>query len=263
MAGRGEDRAVLAHLSSHGRASFAFTDRAGGVSRPPFDELNLARHVGDDAHAVESNRSRLAESIGLPADRVVYMNQVHGADVAVVDGARPWRPEEAPPVDAMVTTQPGVALAVMVADCVPVLLADAERGVVGVAHAGRPGLAAGVVPAVVAAMRELGADRLDALIGPSVCGACYEVPETMRDEVAAAVPAAWATTRQGTPAVDVPAGVLAQLRALDVRAQRVSVRDAAADPGDGWRCTLEDPAFFSYRRDRTTGRFAGLVWTHE
>lgn len=241
---------MIVHASTHGGARFAFTGRAGGASQPPFHDLNLARHVGDEPAAVEKNRGLLAEEIGLPSDRVVYMNQVHGADVAFVDG--PWADADAPPsVDAMVTSQRGLALAVLVADCVPILLADPRAGVIGVAHAGRPGMAAGVVPAVVAAMREAGADDIAAQIGPAVCGGCYEVPADMRADVAAVVPESWATTRAGMPALDVPAGVQAQLRAAGVRSQP-----------SGWAapCTIEDPAFFSYRRERTTGRFAGLVW---
>jgi YfiH family protein len=237
---------VLTYDEDADGARFAFTDRYGGVSTGPYMELNLGGHVGDDAAAVVANRRRVAERIGMPAGQVLYMNQVHGADVAVVDG--PWE-GRAPDVDAMITSRPGVVLAVLVADCVPVLLADRTAGVVGVAHAGRPGLAAGVVPAILAAMHERGAGEIRARIGPSVCGRCYEVPDAMRAEVAAQVPQSWAVTRRGTPALDVAAGVEAQLRsggAVDV------VRSDA--------CTVEDLSLYSYRRDRTTGRQAGLVW---
>jgi hypothetical protein len=131
---------------------------------------------------------------------------------------------------------------------VPVLLADAEAGVVGAAHAGRPGLAAGVVPATLARMRDLGASVVTAWVGPHVCGACYEVPEEMRDEVGALVPEAVATTSWGTPSLDLGAGVRAQLAAGGV-----SVVDAA-------RCTRESPDLYSYRRDGLrAGRQAGLV----
>jgi YfiH family protein len=154
-------------------------------------------------------------------------------------------------VDAVVTARRGLALAVLTADCTPVLLADPVAGVAGAAHAGRPGLVAGVVPAVVEAMTGLGArpERMLAHIGPSVCGLCYEVPERMRAEVAEVVPEAWATTRQGTPAVDVAAGVLAQLG-------RMGVTDAKRSGV----CTLESADHFSYRREHVTGRLAGYVW---
>ncbi|MFH8785549.1 peptidoglycan editing factor PgeF [Streptomyces roseoverticillatus] len=241
-------------------AHFAFTDRWGGVSAAPFDELNLGGAVGDDPAAVRANRERAAVSLGLDPADVVWMNQVHGRDVAVVDG--PWHggtsragqamgDAEVPAVDGVVTARRGLALAVLTADCTPVLLADPVAGIAGAAHAGRPGLVAGVVPATVEKMITLGADpaRIVARTGPAVCGLCYEVPEKMRDDVAAVVPEAWATTRQGTPAVDVAAGVRAQLARLGVMMS-----------GQSHICTLESADHFSYRRERTTGRLASYVW---
>ncbi|MEU1052430.1 peptidoglycan editing factor PgeF [Streptomyces sp. NPDC005876] len=230
-------------------AHFAFTDRWGGVSAVPYEELNLGGAVGDDPAAVRANRERAAGSLGLDAARVVWMNQVHGAEVAVVD--EPWGDRPVPSVDAVVTAARGLALAVLTADCVPVLLADPVAGVAAAAHAGRPGLVAGVVPAAVRAMTELGADpaRIVARTGPAVCGRCYEVPERMRAEVAAVAPGAYAETSWGTPAVDVAAGVHAQL-------DRLGVRDRERSPV----CTRESKDHFSYRRDRTTGRLAGYVW---
>ncbi|MFF3426142.1 peptidoglycan editing factor PgeF [Streptomyces sp. NPDC002602] len=232
-------------------AHFAFTDRWGGVSAVPYEELNLGGAVGDDPAAVRANRATAARSLGLAPELVIWMNQVHGRDVAVVDG--PWDAEREaiPSVDAVVTARRGLALAVLTADCVPVLLADPVAGIAGAAHAGRPGLVAGVVPATVEAMIALGADlgRLVARTGPAVCGRCYEVPAEMRDAVAEVVPAAWAETSWGTPAVDVVAGVHAQLA-------RAGVANADRSPV----CTLESRDHFSYRRDRVTGRLAGYVW---
>lgn len=242
------DRVLSRHETLPGARAgvhLAVTGRHGGVSGAPYDELNLGGHVGDEPAAVRENRDRVAAAIGVPSERVLYMNQVHGREVAVVDG--PWD-GEAPEVDALVTSVPGLALAVLVADCVPVLLADPDTGVIGVAHAGRPGLVAGVVPATVAAMREAGARRIRARIGPAVCGECYEVPAQLQADVVARVPEAVATTRQGTPAVDVPGGVVAQLGAEGVEVER-------------WNsCTLESDDYFSHRGRRPTGRFAGLVW---
>ncbi|MQY16776.1 Polyphenol oxidase [Streptomyces sp. RB5] len=228
----------------------AFTDRWGGVSRPPFDELNLGGAVGDDPEAVRENRRRAAEKTGLDPDRVVWMNQVHGNDVAEITA--PWKDREVPRTDGVVTREPGLALAVLTADCTPVLLADADAGVIGAAHAGRPGLLAGVVPATVAAMRALGADpaRITAHLGPAVCGACYEVPEAMRAEAAAQIPESYATTTWGTPAIDIGAGVTAQLTALGVA--RITNSPV---------CTRESADHFSYRRDKTTGRLASYIWT--
>ncbi|MEU2558018.1 peptidoglycan editing factor PgeF [Streptomyces longispororuber] len=231
-------------------AHFAFTDRWGGVSAVPYEELNLGGAVGDDPDAVRRNRDLAATALGVDPARVVWMNQVHGRDVAVVDG--PWPGDrEVPAVDAVVTAERGLALAVLTADCTPVLLADPVAGVAAAAHAGRPGMVAGVVPAAVEAMVELGArpERIVARTGPAVCGRCYEVPADMRADVAAVEPAAHAETSWGTPAVDVTAGVHAQL-------ERLGVRDREQSPV----CTLESGDHFSYRRDRVTGRLAGYVW---
>lgn len=252
---------MIGRRESVGGAHFAFTDRWGGVSAAPYEELNLGGAVGDAPEAVRGNRELAAKSLGLDAGRVVWMNQVHGADVAVV--GEPWgmgvppleRSREGgssvPEVDAIVTTRRGLALAVLTADCVPVLLADPVAGVAAAAHAGRPGMVKGIVPAAVRAMVELGAEpeRIVARTGPAVCGRCYEVPEHMRAEVAAVEPAAYADTSWGTPAVDVSAGVHAQL-------DRLGVCDRAKSPV----CTLESEDHFSYRRDRTTGRLASYVW---
>ncbi|WP_328683888.1 peptidoglycan editing factor PgeF [Streptomyces sp. NBC_00343] len=230
-------------------AHFAFTDRWGGVSAVPYEELNLGGAVGDDPDAVRANRELAAKSLGLDPALVVWMNQVHGRDVAVVE--EPWGTSDIPSVDAVVTARRGLALAVLTADCTPVLLADPVAGIAGAAHAGRPGMLAGVVPAAVAAMVELGADpaRIVARTGPAVCGRCYEVPADMRADVAAVEPAAYAETSWGTPAVDVTAGAHAQL-------DRLGVRDREQSPV----CTRESGDHFSYRRDRTTGRLASYVW---
>ena len=240
---------MIGQRESVSGAHFAFTDRWGGVSAAPYEELNLGGAVGDDPDAVRTNRELAAKSLGLDAARVVWMNQVHGADVVVVSS--PWGERPVPEVDAVVTAERGLALAVLTADCVPVLLADPVAGIVAAAHAGRPGLVAGVVPAALRAMTGLGADpdRIVARTGPAVCGRCYEVPEEMRADVAAVEPAAHAETSWGTPAVDVAAGVHAQL-------DRLQVRDRQQSPV----CTLESDDHFSYRRDRSTGRLAGYVW---
>lgn len=232
-----------------GRVRFAFSDRHGGVSSPPYGSLNLAGHVGDDPAAVTANRLLAAKRLGVGRDRVVYLNQVHGKDVAVA--REPWPDAEMPTADASVTGRAGLVLAIMVADCTPVLLADPVAGVAGAAHAGRPGMAAGVVPATIEAMVELGADpaRILAYTGPAVCGGCYEVPEDMRAQVADREPESWATTRKGTAAVDVPGGVWAQLK-----------RAGVAGGHRSQTCAMESADHYSYRREGVTGRFAGFVW---
>ncbi len=226
------------------------TTRAGGVSAPPFDTFNLGDHVGDDPAAVAANRRRLATTIGLGEDRVVWMNQVHSDHVVVVD--EPVR--DRTPVDktdALVTTTPRLALAVVTADCVPVLMADARAGVVAAVHAGRVGAAKGVVARAVEAMESVGAHAADisALLGPAVSGRNYEVPEAMAAEVEQSLPGSRTTTATGTPGLDLRAGIARQLTALGVTAIDV-------DP----RCTVEDPNLFSHRRDAPTGRLASLVW---
>ncbi|WP_340380748.1 peptidoglycan editing factor PgeF [Streptomyces sp. SS7] len=240
---------MIGQRESVSGAHFAFTDRWGGVSAAPYEELNLGGAVGDDTAAVHANRQLAARSLGLDPSDVVWMNQVHGADAAVVE--EPWGDRPVPRVDAIVTGRRGLALAVLTADCTPVLLADPVAGVAAAAHAGRPGMVAGIVPAAVRAMVELGAEpsRIVARTGPAVCGRCYEVPEQMRAEVAAVEPAAHAETSWGTPAVDVTAGVHAQL-------DRLGVCDREQSPV----CTRESGDHFSYRRDRATGRLAGYVW---
>jgi YfiH family protein len=157
----------------------------------------------------------------------------------------------APEADAMVSR--GVPLAVMVADCIPVLLAGESPGgpVLAAVHAGRPGLANGVIPAAVDSMNTLGATGIRAWLGPSICGSCYEVPAPLQAEVAAVVPASRSTTSWGTPGLDLPAGARSQL-------EQAGVGVEYSGP-----CTLETPSLFSYRRNKNTGRFAGVVWCHD
>ena len=224
------------------------TDRRGGRSRSPYDSFNLGDHVGDDPADVAANRSRVARELGVGEDRLVWMDQVHGTRVAVVDGPRD---SAVPATDALVTATPGLVLCVLVADCVPVLLADHETGVVAAVHAGREGVRQGVVPAALSAMASLGARarHVTALLGPAVCGACYEVPEEMQREVARLAPAAAVRTRKGTPGLDLRAGIAEILG-------KAGIPEVVQDP----RCTVEDQAMFSHRRDGVTGRQAGLVW---
>jgi len=205
---------------------------------------NLAFHVGDDADAVRAHRAALEDRLG--AGPVQYMSQVHGNEVALVENVT--RGSDAPVADGLVSR--GLPLAVMVADCVPILLAGESDGapVLAAVHAGRPGLAAGVVPAALERMRELGAGNIKAWLGPSVCGRCYEVPAGLRDDVAGLVPATFAETSWGTPALDLPAGVSAQLAAAGVP---VLYRG---------ECTMENDNLYSHRRAPGEGRLAGLIW---
>jgi polyphenol oxidase len=224
------------------------TTRAGGVSLPPFDTFNLGDHVGDDPNAVAANRSRLAKGIGLPAKRLVWMNQVHGDRIEIVDRPRDTAFDD---TDGLVTATARLALVVVTADCVPVLMADGRAGVAAAVHAGRVGAQRGVVARAVEAMLSLGAQAGDisALLGPAVSGANYEVPAEMAAEVEAALPGSRTTTSRGTPGLDLRAGIACQLRDL-------GVTSIDADP----RCTVEDPTLFSHRRAAPTGRLASLIW---
>ena len=212
------------------RVDVAFTDSSLDLQglRPGFPEL---------LHGLETD-------LGV---RFARLTQVHGDGVVVVDA--PMALGEVPEGDALVTTTRGLGLMVRVADCVPVVLADPRAGVVAVAHAGRAGLVLDVVTRTVEAMREHGAGAISGWLGPHVCGGCYEVPEQLRDEVAAVVPESSATTTWGTPALDVGAGVRAQLDR------------AGVDLAEVGGCTREDAGLHSYRRDgQASGRMAGLVW---
>lgn len=225
-----------------------FTSRAGGVSDSPYGSFNLGDHVGDDPEAVAANRKRLAGIIGVDESRLIWMEQLHTNTVTVVDGPRS-APVEA--TDAVVTNVDKLALCVLVADCVPVLLADPEAGVVAAAHAGRLGARNGIIPATVKAMASLGATpaNTQALLGPAAAGCSYEVPQEMADDVERHLPGSRTLTNDGTPGLDIRAGLIRQLMSLGITA-------IDADPRD----TIADTDFFSYRRDGTTGRQAGVVW---
>ena len=228
------------------------TTRSGGVSIAPYDDanggggLNLGTHVGDAPEAVARNRALLRAL--LPAEPA-WLTQVHGTrvlDASTVAGA--------PEADASIATQPGVVCAIMTADCMPVLLADAAGRVVGAAHAGWRGLAAGVLQNTVAAMREAGADQILAWLGPGIGPQSFEVGEDVRDAFAHLGPAADnafnPTAKPGKFLADLPALARLVLAGLGV--------SGVAGGGD---CTVADARrFYSYRRDRVTGRMASLIW---
>lgn len=181
--------------------------------------------------------------------RVLNAYQVHSARVVEVGPHTDPRQLARVEADALVSAAPGIGLAVRAADCLPVLFADSEHGLIGAAHAGRVGLGAGVLAATVAALAALGACDLRAWIGPHICGECYEVPEELRAEFSAELPQASSQTSWGTPSLDLGAAAAAQLAALGVEVNRV-------DP-----CTRTTPWLHSYRRDgAAAGRQAGVVW---
>jgi YfiH family protein len=214
-----------------------FTKRTGGVSHGAFASLNLGTHVGDVLDDVLKNREILAAKVG-PTQ---YMNQVHGDRIALIEEVT----DEAPTADALVTGIPGISLAVMVADCIPLLLTSKES--VAAVHVGRRGLVNDITRKTISVMRDMGAGQITAIMGPAICGQCYEVSEEIFHEVRAAHPFAESKTLQGTFALDLPA----------------ALRSVLGDEGiaivNKFECTVENPELFSYRRDGITGRQAGVI----
>jgi YfiH family protein len=199
--------------------------------------LNLAQHVGDSAETVSLNRQLLSKITG----PIQFMNQVHGDEVVEIKSLI-----DDPTCDGLITRVPGIALAVMVADCIPLLLTSTT--VVGAVHVGRRGLMNSVAVKTIESMRKLGAAQIHAQLGPSICGRCYEVPQDLADEVIAKHPAASSLTNNLTPALDLPRALIAELVAHDVTYEASPI------------CTLENDEYFSYRRHNITGRNAGVVW---
>lgn len=229
----------------------AFTTVHGGVSAGPWAGLNLGPNTEDEPRRVLANRALLERELGA---RVAFASQVHGADVGHVQAPPAPSSTSCGTFDALLISRAGLAVGVLVADCVPILLADPVARVGAAVHAGRRGVEEGVVQNAVDRMLAAGArtDQLRAAVGPAACGRCYEVPQQMQDEVAGRVPEARSETSWGTPALDLPSAASAQLARAGVR----TIENVA-------RCTIEDEHFYSYRRaGRTgspTGRFAGVV----
>ncbi|MCZ2496328.1 peptidoglycan editing factor PgeF [Xylophilus sp. Kf1] len=236
-----------------------FTTRAGGVSAAPFDRLNLGDHVGDDAAAVAENRRRFSAATGAGP---VFLQQPHGIGCVDLDH---WTPGTPPSADACTTTVAARACTVMVADCLPLLFCDPRGRVVGAAHAGWRGLAAGVVEACVAALRARLGDAeapLLAWLGPCIGPAAFEVG----DEVRSAFTREDAGARACFEAGAADGKFLADLAGLARRRlARAGVRDVFGNDGAAGWCTVADASrFFSHRRDAarlgSTGRMAAGIW---
>jgi purine-nucleoside/S-methyl-5'-thioadenosine phosphorylase / adenosine deaminase len=228
-----------------------FTLRTGGASRSPYDSFNLAAHVGDEADAVAQNRDRLRREQALPGEPL-WLEQVHGTRVVDADHAR-GEPQEPPGPrgDAAVSRQPGTVLAVLVADCLPVLLAARDGSAVAVAHAGWRGLSAGVLEATVASLAAHA--PLQAWLGPAISAARFEVgAEVLAAFVAQdrAAGAAFTPNARGRWQCDLRALARARLAALGVESIHADLS-----------CCYDEPQrFYSYRRDGATGRMAALIW---
>lgn len=219
--------------------NFRFTDSAGGKSAGAFHSRNLASHVGDDPASVELNRRLLSEEIGRP---IQFMNQVHGNIVEVIDEYT----QLPPTADALVTTNLNIALAVMVADCIPLLLTN--QGSIAAVHVGRKGLLNGVTQSALSVMSDIAPSTITAIIGPSICGTCYEVSDDVYEEVTSAFPRSMSRTPGGGLALNLVAALSYELESNGVRVL------------DRTGCTVEDRSLFSYRRDGVTGRQVGLIW---
>ena len=216
---------------------YRFTKRTGGQSHGAFASLNLGTHVGDDLDTVVKNREILTSLVG-PTQ---FMNQVHGDRIALIEEVI----DEIPTADALVTGIPGIALAVMVADCIPLLLSSPES--VAAVHVGRKGLVNEITRKTISVMRDMGATEISAIVGPSICGSCYEVSEDVFLEVIATHPSAQCRTPQGTFSLDLPKALLEVLQDEGIRVI------------NEFQCTVESEDLFSYRRDGVTGRQAGVI----
>lgn len=216
---------------------YSFTNRTGGVSTGAFASLNFGLHVDDDPVKANANRQTLRERLG----PVQFMSQEHGARIALIEGVI----DKDPIADSLVTGIPGINLAVQVADCIPLLLASEDA--VAAVHVGRKGLVNGVAVRTIEVMREMGASSISAIIGPSICGKCYEVSEDIFREVKEIHPEAAALRSDGSFALDLPRALTAVLES-----QGISVTQEG-------NCTVEDSQLFSYRRDGVTGRQVGVI----
>ena len=232
------------------RARWLFTGSRGGVSQGKYKSLNLGDHVGDDPVAVATNREIVTNLVDLDSGSLAVIKADHGN--AIAEAAEPGTVTG---VDILITRKPGFGVVATAADCVTMSLCDAHAGVVAAVHSGWRGVVANTAGAAVAAMADVGADpgRIVAVLGANICPRCYEVSDEVQREVSSVEPEASARTRIGTPALDVQAGVAAQLRNAGVSRIR---RDL--------RCTYEDTGgLFSYRRDGITGRHGVVALLEE
>jgi hypothetical protein len=238
------------------------TNRHGGFSQSPFDSLNLGLHVGDDPATVQKNRDALKAVL---PNEPIWLNQVHGTQVIDVGALKESKDDgmAVPSADASVTTAPGQVLAIMTADCLPVLLASRDGKVVGAAHAGWRGLAAGVIEQTVALMRVKQSNHAQtdtetqseilAYLGPAIGPHAFEVGSDVRDIFMAHNPASAACFEQlqekGKYLADIYGLACLRLNALGI--EHIE---------GGGECTLQNPDYFSYRRDQQTGRMGSFIW---
>ncbi len=209
------------------------SDRFGGVSKPPYDQLNIAYHTGDDPKTVSQNRILLAQKIGI--NDIVYMDQIHSDRIEYVDRVC------TPRCDGIVTDKPNLALAVMSADCYGVLLSS-DSGAIAALHAGRAGAMKHIVEKVIVMLRDdFNAKKIEAIISPGIGSCCYEVGEEILKRV--------------------EQKYIKNERFLDIKAMIIDqLQEGGATYKDYNICTCCNPRYYSYRRDGTTGRFASIIW---
>lgn len=214
-----------------------FTNRHSGFSDAPFDSFNLGLHVGDDVDSVVKNREQLQKLVG----PLQFMNQVHGDSIFEVHEV-----VSQPTADALITQVPGIALAVLVADCIPLLLASGN--VIAAVHVGRKGLFNKIALKVISHMQDLGAENIHAQLGPSICGNCYEVNAEIVEDAMSDYEEAILTNESGAMFLDLPRALIKDLVHAGVTYEASQI------------CTKEDLDYFSYRRRNVTGRTAGVIW---
>lgn len=218
-----------------------FTNRFGGVSKAPYESLNLGQHVGDDPQDVEKNRELLREKLGV--SKLVFMDQVHGDKIVVIETG-----DEMPICDAMITKVPHIGLVVMAADCIPILLYDQAHHAIGVAHAGRKGTLLKVGQKCALAMQEHFGSTMEAMqifMGPSIKQCCYEVGHEAIEGFEGFV-----QIKEGRFFLDLQNYNREAFLSLGIKEEHITISDV---------CSCCDENYFSYRREHMTGRFAGVI----
>ena len=230
-----------------------FSDRWGGVSKPPYHELNIALHVGDNPINVLKNREILAKKFDFYIDNLIYMDQTHSNNIQIINDTFTNKIENC---DGIITNKPNIPLMVMVADCIPVLLFDREKKVIGAIHAGRNGTFKEISKKAINIMiKKFGSNAENILVslGPSIHSCCYEVGKDLADIAKTSFGDKYVINRNGSFYLDLQTLNFDQLKSVGIKEENIEISKT---------CTSCDKNYFSYRRDGTTGRFAGVIKLH-
>ncbi len=228
----------------------AISDRHGGVSQKPYDSLNVALHTGDEAKNVIRNRIILADKFDFLVENLIYMQQVHSNNIEIIEHPAYNKIENC---DALITDKPNIPLMVMVADCIPVMMYDPKRKVVAAIHAGRNGTFKRIVQKSVNKMKEhfnSSTDDIVVYLGPSIHSCCYEVGKDLADITIKSFSKEYIKKRDDLLFLDLQKLNYDQLRSVGIKGENIEISNI---------CTCCDKNYFSYRRDKTTGRFAGFI----